>query len=92
MPGGTSLGRPDPFTLVEVGAGDGTERRPSWHGPGCLAALRYVLVDDDPWLREQQRAHLPIESPILVLGPVGPDEEEDEDERRVARAVAASAR
>ena len=51
----------------------------SWPaGPACLTALRYVLVEDDPAQREHQRAHLPIESPILVLGPVGPaDQEED---------------
>jgi hypothetical protein len=39
--------------------------------------VRYVLVDDDAALRAQQNSHLPIESPILVLGPVGPDDGED---------------
>ncbi len=81
------FGRPDPFTLVEVGAGDGTRAQAYLAaGPECLTALRYVLVDDDPGHREQQRAHLPIESPILVLGPVGPDQEEDDDEQH-GRAV-----
>ncbi len=75
------LGRPDPLTLVEVGAGDGTRAAAFLaRGPECLGALRYVLVDDDPSLRERHRVHLPIESPILVLGPVGPDEDEDGDE------------
>jgi hypothetical protein len=75
------LGCPDPFTLVEMGAGDGTRAAAFLaRGPACLAALRYVLVESDPAQREQQRAHLPIESPIMVLGPVGPaDQEEDDD-------------
>ena len=74
-------GRPDPFTLVEMGAGDGSRAEAFLaEGPECLTALRYVLVEDDPARREQQRAHLPIESPILVLGPVGPDDQDDFDD------------
>jgi hypothetical protein len=83
------LGRPDPFTLVEIGAGDGTRAAGFIaRGPECLGALRYVLVDADPWLREQHRVHLPTESPILVLGPVGPDEDEDGPDDEWRRAVA----
>jgi Putative S-adenosyl-L-methionine-dependent methyltransferase len=75
------FGRPDPFTLVEMGAGDGSRAQAFLaEGPECLTAMRYVLVDDDPASREQQRAHLPIESPILVLGPVGPDDQDDFDD------------
>jgi hypothetical protein len=73
------LGRPDPFTLVEVGAGDGTRAAAFLGaGPECLTALRYVLVEDDVHLRHQHATHLPIESPVFVLGPVeaaGDDEE-----------------
>jgi hypothetical protein len=55
------LGRPDPLTLVEIGAGDGTRAAAFLgRGPQCLAALRYVLVDADPLLRQQHRVHLPI--------------------------------
>src|ERR1700728_3333827 len=62
------LGCPDPLTLVEIGAGDGTGAAAFIaRGPECLGALRYVLVDEDPRMREQHRVHLPIESPILVL-------------------------
>jgi hypothetical protein len=72
------LGRPDPFTLVEVGAGDGTRAAAFLGaGPHCLTALRYVLVEDDTHLRHQHATHLPIESPVFVLGPVeGGDDEE----------------
>ena len=46
------LGRPDPFTLVEVGAGDGSRAAAFLGaGPECLTALRYVLVEDDAHLR-----------------------------------------
>ena len=80
----TELGRPDPFTLVEIGAGDGSRAAAVLaEGPECLAALRYVLVEEDGRGREQHGRYLPIESPILVLGPVGPGDladEEDDDE------------
>ena len=59
-----SSGARIPFTLVEMGAGDGTRAAAFLAaGPECLTALRYVLVEDDPARRDQQRAHLPIESP-----------------------------
>ena len=72
------LGRPDPITLVEVGAGDGTRAAAFLGvGPQCLTALRYVLVEDDAHLRHQHATYLPIESPVFVLGPVeGGDDEE----------------
>jgi Putative S-adenosyl-L-methionine-dependent methyltransferase len=75
------LGCPDPFTLVEIGAGDGTRAAAFLaRGPACLTALRYVLVEDDPAQRDQQRTHLPLESPIMVLGPVGPADQDDDDD------------
>jgi hypothetical protein len=81
----TALGRPDPFTLVEIGAGDGSRAAEFLgQGPECLAALRYVLVEDDPSSRERQSGNVPVESPIFVLGPVGAvdeDGEGDQDER-----------
>jgi hypothetical protein len=81
------LGRPDPFTLVEVGAGDGTRAAAFLAaGPECLTALRYVLVEEDAALRHQHPTHLPIESPIFVLGPVDADGDDGDDE--TARPVA----
>jgi hypothetical protein len=84
------LGCPDPLTLVEIGAGAGTRAQAFLAaGPACLTALRYVLVEADPVLRERQRVHLPVESPIFVLGPVGPEEGEngDPDDDEHLRAV-----
>lgn len=73
------MGRPDPFTLVEIGAGAGTRAAAFLGlGPECLTALRYVLVDDDPAALAQHGLRLPVESPVLVLGPVGDDEAEDD--------------
>jgi hypothetical protein len=73
------LGRPDPFTLVEVGAGDGSRAAAFLGaGPECLTALRYVLVEDDAHLRHQHATHLPIESPVFVLGPVDASGDDDE--------------
>lgn len=78
------LGRPDPLTLVELGAGDGSRAAAFLAaGPESLTALRYVLVEEDPALRHQHPTYLPIESPIFVLGPgdADPDDEDqDEDE------------
>ena len=40
------LGRPDPFTVVDLGAGPGTLARSVLAAsPGCRAALRYVAVE-----------------------------------------------
>jgi hypothetical protein len=81
------LGRPEPFTVVEVGAGDGSRAAAFLAaGPECLTALRYVLVEEDPALRHQHPTYLPIESPIFVLGPVDADGDGDDDE--AARPIA----
>jgi hypothetical protein len=83
------LGCPDPFTLVEIGAGDGARAEAFLAaGPACLTALRCVLVEVDPVLRDRQRARLPIESPIFVLGPVGPGDDDDLDQDELPRALA----
>jgi hypothetical protein len=79
------MGRPDPVTVVDVGAGDGSRAAAFLGaGPECLTALRYVLVEDNAHLRHQHAAHLPIESPVFVLGPVEAGEEDDELVRPVA--------
>ncbi len=75
------LGRPDPCTLVEAGAGDGTRMRALLEiGPECLTALRCVLVEHDPALRHHHPALLSIEAPALVLGPVGRPGRDDADD------------
>jgi hypothetical protein len=84
-------GCPDPFTLVEIGAGDGSRVEAFLAaGPACLTAIRCVLVEVDPVLRDRQRVRLPIESPIFVLGPVGTDNGEngDLDDDEHVKAVA----
>jgi SAM-dependent MidA family methyltransferase len=64
------LGRPDPFTVVEAGAGPGTLARAVLAAaPACLAATRYVAVE----VSEAQRARHPagVESRAdLPPGPV----------------------
>lgn len=50
------LGRPDPFTVVDAGAGPGTlARTVRLAAPACAAALRYVTVERSV----SQRAHQP---------------------------------
>lgn len=64
------LGMPDPFTVVEVGAGPGTlARAVRAASPRCAGSLRYVAVE----ISAAQRARHPdgIESrPDLPLGPM----------------------
>src|SRR5207244_915286 len=52
------LGRPDPFAVVEVGAGDGTLSRQVLGalGPEIRASIRYAAVDRSPAARESLRA------------------------------------
>jgi SAM-dependent MidA family methyltransferase len=65
-----ALGRPDPFLVVEPGAGRGRLARDIQRAaPECLAALRYVLVERSPSLRAHQREVLPIEPADEALGP-----------------------
>jgi NADH dehydrogenase [ubiquinone] 1 alpha subcomplex assembly factor 7 len=71
------LGSPDPFVVVEAGAGNGRLAADVIRAaPECLAALRYVLVERSARLRDEQRERLRIEPPDEALGPflVGPDE------------------
>ena len=72
------LGEPDPYVVVEAGAGAGTLARHVLDaGPTCAPALRYVLVERSERLREMQRGRLPMEPARQVLGPAvvtDPDE------------------
>ena len=54
------LGDPDPFVLVEVGAGPGTlARSVRLAAPECAGALLHVLVERTPGQRLLHEAHLP---------------------------------
>jgi SAM-dependent MidA family methyltransferase len=70
-------GEPDPFVVIEAGAGAGTlaiailAARPS-----CAPAVRYVLVERSAALRARQADHLSLEDPALAFAP---DRAEDED-------------
>lgn len=76
-----ALGRPDPFVVVEAGAGGGALARDLLGAkPACGPALRYVLVERSDGLRVRHRHLLPVEPPSATLGahtPNGDDEEID---------------
>ncbi len=64
------LGEPDPFVVVEVGAGNGRLAKEVLRAsPECAKALRYVLVEISDALRAEQHDHLSIEPPEEALGP-----------------------
>lgn len=63
------LGEPDPFVVVEGGAGDGTlVRSVLAAAPRCAAALRWVCVERSPALRAAADAALVVEPLTQVLG------------------------
>jgi SAM-dependent MidA family methyltransferase len=65
------LGGPDPFLVVEAGAGRGRLARDVLAAePDCERALRYVLVERSAALREAQRELLRVEPFEDALGPV----------------------
>jgi len=72
------LGTPDPFVVVEAGAGTGTLAASVLAArPDCSPALRYVLVERSAALRRRQAERLALEPPAQVLGAlvaVDPDE------------------
>jgi SAM-dependent MidA family methyltransferase len=64
------LGRPDPYVVVDAGAGSGALATAVLAArPACSPALRYVLVERSPRWRERQSRRLPLEPADLVLGP-----------------------
>lgn len=64
------LHRPDPFVVVDAGAGRGALGISVLAAaPRCAPALRYVLVESSAPLRAQQAQHLPLVHPFEVLGP-----------------------
>jgi SAM-dependent MidA family methyltransferase len=72
-----AMGAPDPFLVVEAGAGPGTLAQAVLKaGPECATALRYVLVERSAAQRRRQGERVPLEHPSLVLPPVDADTQE----------------
>jgi hypothetical protein len=73
------LDRPDPYVVVEVGAGDGSRARQVLElGPECLTALRLVLVE--PSMTAAHARILTVEPPAFLFpaGPADPSDPEPE--------------
>jgi SAM-dependent MidA family methyltransferase len=61
---------PDPFLVIEVGAGRGRLAREVRRAqPECATALHYVLVERSAALQEEQREALDLEPADEALGP-----------------------
>lgn len=68
------MGEPDPFVVMEAGAGTGRLCREVLRAkPACAPALRYVLIERSPVLRDAQRDLLTVEPFEHALGPAHPD-------------------
>jgi SAM-dependent MidA family methyltransferase len=66
------LGQPDPFVVVEAGAGVGTLAVSIIAArPRCAGALHYVLVERSPVFRSHHGDHLPLAPPATSLGVAG---------------------
>ncbi|MGB2756609.1 MAG: SAM-dependent methyltransferase [Acidimicrobiia bacterium] len=66
--------RPDPFFVVEAGAGRGRLAQSIMNAhPRCADALRYVLVERSAAQREQMADRLVLDSPESVLAHDGED-------------------
>jgi SAM-dependent MidA family methyltransferase len=74
------LGRPDPFVVVEAGAGPGTLGRAVLAAePACSGALRYVLVERSGVQRARHADGLPlVPAEQAFAGSAERDEEDDE--------------
>jgi SAM-dependent MidA family methyltransferase len=70
-------GAPDPFLVVEAGAGRGRLAADVLAAaPDCARALRYVLVERSPELRDAQRELIRAEPFEDALGPVVRDDDD----------------
>lgn len=66
------LGRPDPYVVVDAGAGTGSLALAVLAAtPSCAPALHYVLVERSPALRARHGEHLPLAAPATSLGVPG---------------------
>lgn len=70
-------GAPDPFLVIEAGAGRGRLAADVLaSAPACARALRYVLVERSPGLRAAQRDLLTVEPFEDALGPIVRDDDD----------------
>ncbi len=70
-------GQPDPWFVVDAGAGPGTLARSVLAAaPQCVGALRYVLVDRSAAMRARHAEHLPLEPASTAFGRL-PAEDDD---------------
>lgn len=61
--------RPDPWVVIEAGAGSGTLAAAVLAaGPRCATALRYLAVETSAPLRAVAAARLPVVDPEVILG------------------------
>jgi SAM-dependent MidA family methyltransferase len=68
------LGSPDPFVVVEAGAGPGTLARTVLAAaPDCSTALRWVLVERSVAQRARHAEHLPLAPPAMAFMPEDDD-------------------
>ena len=72
------MGDPDPFVVIEAGAGNGRLARDVLRArPDCVRALHYVLVERSNKLRDEQRERLELEPADEALGPFAQESPED---------------
>ncbi len=70
------MGQPDPFVVVEAGAGPGTLARAVVAGrPHCERALRYVLVERSAAQRGAHGERLALEDSAFAFAPAADDDE-----------------
>ena len=70
------LGEPDPFMVVDAGAGPGTLARSALAAaPVCAPALRYVLVERSPAQRRLHAERLVLEDAAFAFAPHDADPE-----------------
>jgi SAM-dependent MidA family methyltransferase len=84
------LGRPDPYVVVEAGAGPGTLARAVLAArPACAAALRYVLVERTAAQRSRHGPGLPLVPPAEAFVGSDDDAAAESDDGAFARGDAA---
>ncbi len=77
----TEMGHPDPFVVIDAGAGPGGLARSVLAAqPACAPALRLVLVERSARQRARHGEHLQLEDPSQAFAPDRGDDEEADDE------------